>query len=172
MPRPDLSRVPEYYHRYINQVPEKDLMTALKNQSTSFIAFLKKIPAGKVNYRYAKGKWSIKEVLQHIIDTERVFAYRVLCIARGEAAPLPSFDENEYADNCNASGRDWKELIAEFKAVRESSIYLMGSLNKKQLDRSGIASGKPVYVLGLSFIIPGHVNHHVQVLKERYLAAK
>lgn len=172
MPKPDLSRVPEYYHRYINQVPEKDLLTALKNQAASFTAFLKKIPAGKVNYRYAKGKWSIREVVQHIIDTERVFAYRLLCIARGETAPLPSFDENAYADNADVSRRNWKDLVAEFKVVRESTILLVASLGKKQLDRTGIASGKPVYVLGLGFILPGHVTHHEKVLKERYLSKK
>lgn len=169
MPRPDLSRVPEYYHRYINQVPENDILKALDNQTKSVVKLLKKIPAGKINYRYAKGKWSIKEVLQHIIDTERVFAYRVLCIARGESAPLPGFDENEYADASKASKRDWKELVAEFVAVRQSSWYLIKSLDKKQLDVTGIASGKPVYVLGLCFILAGHVNHHVNILHERYL---
>lgn len=169
MPRPDLTRVPEYYHRYINQVPENDLMTSLHNQTGTFIKYLKKIPAEKVNYRYAKGKWSIKEVLQHIIDTERVFAYRALCIARSETAPLPSFDENLYADNSKAAKRDWKELIEEFKAVRQSTIYLLGSFDKKQLDATGIASGKSVYVLAVCYIIVGHVHHHVKVLQERYL---
>jgi hypothetical protein len=168
MPRPDLTRVPEYYHRYINQVPENDLMTALENQTGSFIKLLKKIPAEKVNYRYAKGKWTIKEVLQHIIDTERVFAYRALCFARGESAPLPSFDENLYADNSKASKRDWKDLIEEFKAVRQSTYYLFDSLDKKQLDSTGVASGNPVYVLGLCYIVVGHVHHHVNILKERY----
>jgi uncharacterized damage-inducible protein DinB len=169
MPRPDLSRVPEYYHRYINQVSENDLMTALTNQTASFVRFLRKIPLDKVNYRYAKGKWSIKEALLHITDTERVFAYRAFCFARGEKAPLPSFDENEYAANSKASKRDWKDLIAEFVAVRQSTTYLLQSFDKKQLDATGVASGKPVYVLGLCYIIVGHVNHHVNVLQERYL---
>jgi exoribonuclease II len=168
MPRPNLSRVPEYYHRYINQVPENDLLTAFQNQTPAFLQFLKKIPADKINYRYAKGKWTVKEVLQHIIDTERVFAYRGLCIARQDQSPLPSFDENAYADNAKASKRDWKEMIEEFKAVRTSTAILFSSFDKKQLDATGIASGKSVYVLGVGFIIVGHVNHHVAVLKERY----
>ncbi len=168
MPRPNLSRVPEYYHRYINQVPENDLLKAFQNQTPAFLQFLKKIPADKINYRYAKGKWTVKEVLQHIIDTERVFAYRGLCIARQDQSPLPSFDENAYADNAKASKRDWKEMIEEFKAVRTATNILFSSFDKKQLDATGIASGKSVYVLGIGFIIVGHVNHHVAVLKERY----
>ena len=169
MPRPDLSRVPDYYHRYINQVPEKDLMTSLKNQTNPFVSFLKKIPVGKRNYRYAKDKWTIKEMLQHIIDTERVFAYRGLCIARKDTTPLPSFDENNYANNAKAAKREWNELIEEFKAVRKSTEILFGSFDKKQLDLTGTASGKPVYVLAIGFIIAGHINHHIGILKERYL---
>lgn len=169
MPRPDLSRVPEYYHRYINQVKENDLLTALQNQTPEFLKFLKKIPAEKREYRYAKGKWTIKEMLQHIIDTERVFAYRALCIARQDKASFPSFDENAYADNSKAAKRDWNEMVEEFKVVRRSTDYLLGSFDKKQLDTTGIASGNPVYVLAIGFIIVGHINHHVGVLRERYL---
>lgn len=169
MPRPDLSRVPEYYHRYIAQIPGKDLMTALQEQTVSFLKFLKKIPVEKHNSRYAKGKWTIKEVLQHMIDTERIFAYRSLCIARMDTTPLPGFEENDYAANSKAGKRDWKDMVDDFKAVRRSTEILFGSFDKKQLDTSGTASGKPVYVLGLGFIIAGHVNHHVNVLNERYL---
>jgi hypothetical protein len=171
MPRPDLTRVPEYYHRYINQVPENNLMAAFKNQTDSFIKFLKKIPEAKRNYRYAKGKWTIKEVLQHMIDSERIFAYRGLCIARQEANPLPGFDENDYAANAKPAKRDWDEMIEEFKAVRKSTEILFGSFDKQQLNSTGTASGKPVYVLGIGFIIAGHINHHVNVIKERYLTS-
>src|SRR5687768_13498006 len=115
MPRPDLSRVPEWYHRYIAQVKENDLLTAMETQTGSFIKLMKKIPEQKRNYRYAKGKWTIKEMLQHIIDAERIFAYRALCFARQDSTPLPGFDENEYAFNSKASKRDWNSLIEEFK---------------------------------------------------------
>jgi hypothetical protein len=169
MPRPNLSRVPEYYHRYINQVAENDLLKAFVKQTPLFISFLRKIPASKRNYRYAKGKWSIKEVLQHVIDTERVFAYRTLCFSRQDATPLPSFDENLYGDNAKATRRKWNDMVEEFKAVRKSTEILFRSFDKQQLDSSGIASGKPVYVLGLGFIIAGHVQHHINVIKERYL---
>ncbi|MEQ1678754.1 MAG: DinB family protein, partial [Chitinophagaceae bacterium] len=99
MPRPDFSRVPEWYHNYIRQVQENDLLKAMQRQTVSFTQFLKKLPAEKRNYRYAKGKWTIKEVFQHMIDAERIFAYRALCFARKETIPLPGFDENDYANN-------------------------------------------------------------------------
>lgn len=169
MPRPDLTRVPDYYHKYINQVPEKDLGTALENQTATFLKFLKKMPAEKIDYRYAKDKWTVKEVLQHMLDTERIFAYRALCIARKDSTHFPGFEENDYAANSKASKRDWKEMIREFKAVRRSTEILFRSFDKQQLDATGTASGKSVYVLGIGFIIAGHINHHVNVLKERYL---
>lgn len=169
MPRPDLTRVPEYYHRYINQAEGDDLNTILKKQSISFFNFLQNIPVSKIDYRYGPDKWSVKEVLQHIIDTERVFTYRALCIARGEQQPLPGFNENEYAENAPCAHREWTEMNEEFKAVRRSTEILIGSLDEKALDRTGISSGKPVYVLGIGFMIPGHVEHHLKILKERYL---
>ncbi len=169
MPRPDLNRVPEYFHKYISQVEEDDLMDALQKQTRSFLRFLKEIPKDKRNYRYAEDKWTIKEVLQHIIDTERVFCYRALCFARKEAASLPSFDENSYADNSKAGQRKWKEMVNEFESVRQSTITLFDSFDDEQMNASGTASGKSNYVAGIGFTIPGHVNHHVNVIKEKYL---
>lgn len=169
MARPDLSRVPEWYHRYINQVQENDLATALQNQTKDFELFLTSLPAGKRDYRYVEGKWTIKEVLQHLIDAERIFAYRALCFARKDATPLPGFDENSYADNSKAAARDWEQLVEEFKVVRQSTNILFNSFDNDQLESPGNASGKPVYVLGIGFIIVGHINHHVTVIKERYL---
>lgn len=169
MPRPDLSRVPEFYHNYINQVEEDDLMDALQKQTRSFLRFLKEIPKDKRNYRYAEDKWTIKEVLQHIIDAERVFAYRALCFARKDATSLPSFDENSYVINSKADQRKWKDLVKEFEAVRQSTTTLFDSFDDNQLETSGTASGKPTYVLGIGFIIAGHTNHHINVTKERYL---
>ncbi|HEV7780448.1 MAG TPA: DinB family protein [Chitinophagaceae bacterium] len=169
MPRPDLNRVPEWYHRYINQVKDSNLMNAMETQTASFIKYMKKIPVEKRNYRYAKGKWTIKEMLQHIIDAERIFAYRALCFARKDATPLPGFDENEYAYNSKAVKRDWDEMIEEFKALRKANEFLFGSFDKQQLDATGIASGNPVYVSAIGFIMVGHITHHVNVLNERYL---
>lgn len=169
MARPDLSRVPEWYHRYINEVQENELMEALEKQASSIIPFLEGIPIAKRDYKYAEGKWTIKEVLQHIIDAERVFAYRALCFARKDATPLPGFDENSYADNSKAAKREWNELMEEFKIVRQSTQILFGSFDDDQLETTGTASGKPVYVMAIGFIITGHLNHHVAIIKERYL---
>lgn len=169
MPRPDLSRVTAFYHRYINLVKEDDLVTALKKQSDSFPGFLASIPAAKREYRYAEGKWTVKEMLQHIIDTERIFAYRGLCIARKEQASLPGFDENEYADNSKAGSRSWDDLVEEFKVTRRSNEILFSSFDNEQLETNGTANGNPVYVLSIGFMLVGHIEHHVNVLKERYL---
>jgi hypothetical protein len=169
MPRPDLTRIPEYYHQYINQVPEDDLLTALRNQHLNAVAFLKSIPALKYHYRYAEGKWALKEVLQHMLDAERIFAYRALCFARQDATPLPSFDENLYAENCKAVNRNWNDMVEEFSAVRKSTEILFRSFDTEQLETSGIASGKPMYVMGIGFIIAGHVEHHIRVIREKYL---
>lgn len=169
MPRPDLTRIPEWYHGYVNLVTENDLLKALQNQTGPFIKWLKKIPVEKRNYRYARGKWSVKELLQHIIDAERIFAYRALCFARKDGTPLPGFDENDYAKNSKAGKRDWNEMVEEFSLLRHSNEIMFRSFDKIQLDMPGIASGKPVYVLGIGFILVGHITHHINILKERYL---
>ena len=169
MPRPDLSRIPNWFHNYVNQVPEDDLMQAMKKQSSLFFHFFDNIPLAKRDYRYAEGKWTIKEMLQHIIDAERVFAYRGLCIARQDKNSLPGFDENEYAANAKTERRDWDEMIEEFKAVRRSSEILFGSFDEEQLETAGTANNNPIYVLAIGFVLVGHVNHHLKILKERYL---
>lgn len=169
MARPDLSRVPEWSHNYINLVKEDDLIQALQSQALSFTEFLQSIPIEKSNYRYAENKWTLKELLLHILDTERIFAFRGLCIARKEKSPLPGFEENEYAVNSKAEKRDWNDLINEFKVIRKSTEILFGSFDQEQLDSSGIASGKPTYVLAIGFIIAGHINHHINIIRDRYL---
>jgi uncharacterized damage-inducible protein DinB len=169
MARPDLSRAPKPFHTYINKVTENDVMDALRNQTPLFIEFLEKLPAAKRDYRYAKDKWTIKEMLQHIVDAERVFAYRALCFARKEAASLPSFDENDYADNSKADARKWEELIEEFRLMRKSNEIMFGSFDNEQLESSGIVNNNPNYVLAMGFTMVGHINHHLGVIKERYL---
>ena len=169
MARPDLSHVPEFYHNYINQAPENDLMEAFRNGTRDFINFFETIPAHKRDYRYADGKWSIKEVLQHIIDGERVFSYRAMCFARKDATPLPGFDENEYTLNSKSDKREWNDLLEEFKAVRKSSELLFASFDEEQLNASGLANNNSNYVLGIGFIMVGHSLYHMKVIKERYL---
>ena len=169
MGRPDLSRVPEWYHGYINKVKEDDLYAAFNGQGNAFLKFLEVLPEAKRNYHYADGKWIIKEVLQHIIDAERIFAYRALRFARKDSTPLPGFDENKYARNANVSTRNWNDMVEEFSALRKSTELMFASFSDEELELSGIASDKPVYVLGIGFIIIGHVAHHWDILEERYL---
>ena len=169
MPRPDLNRVPEFYHNYISQVPEDELMTAFKNQAPLIFDFLNKIPADKIDFAYAEGKWTIREMLQHIIDAERIFSYRALRFARKDPTPLPGFDENLFAQTAKADKRKWNDLLEEFKAVRRSSEILFGSFDEEQLETTGTANNNSIYVLAIGYVLVGHVNHHVRILKERYL---
>ena len=167
--RPDLTRVPEFYHNYINYVPEDDLMTSFKNQTQVFLNFLNKIPPSKIDYAYAPGKWTVNEVLQHIIDAERVFSYRALRFARKDPTPLPGFDENLFAKNAKADKRNWNELVEEFKTVRKGTEWLFNSFDEEQLNSSGTASNGSNYVLGFGYISIGHSLHHKKVIEERYL---
>lgn len=169
MPRPDLSRMPEYYHKYINQAKEDDLLTALRNNTSSFLSLLKTIAPDKQDYRYAEGKWTIKEVLQHIIDTERVFAYRALRFARKDDTPLPGFDEKIFAANARADKRKWDDLVDEFTFFRKATELMFGSFDNEQLESSGTASNVSMYVLGVVYIIVGHCIHHMNILEEKYL---
>ena len=167
--RPNLSRVPQFFHNYISYVSQDSITEAFKVQTPAIMKFIESIPADKYDYRYADGKWTIKEVLQHIIDAERIFAYRALRFARKDNTPLPSFDENLFADNAKADKRDWQEMVDEFKVVRKSSEYLFNSFDDDQLDATGISNNSPVYVLGIGFVLVGHPLHHMRIIKERYL---
>jgi hypothetical protein len=169
MPRPNLTRVPEFYHNYINRVPENDLMTAFKNQSPVVTDFFQNLPADKIDHAYAEGKWTIKEMLQHIIDAERIFCYRALRFARKDSTPLPGFDENLFAENAKADKRSWNDLLEEFKVVRKATEWLYDSFDEEQLDASGISNKSSNYVLAFGYISVGHALHHVNIIKERYL---
>ena len=169
MPRPDLSRVPEFYHGYISKTKEDDLGSALRTSTRELFDLLKSIPTEKHDYRYAEGKWTIKEVVQHMLDGERVFTYRALRFARKDDTPLPGFDENLFAQTAKADKRSWNDLVDEFAALRTATEAMFSSFDNEQLEQSGIASENSTYVLGIGFIVAGHVNHHCQVIKERYL---
>lgn len=168
MLKPSPSTYPGYFKRYVDQVPEEELFTAFKNQLPAIKEFLASVSEEKSLYAYAEGKWTLKEVLQHIIDAERVFAYRALCFARKEAASLPSFDENIYAENSNANGRAWQSMADEFLAVRKTTEMLFESFTEEALNTSGIANNNPTSVSALGFITIGHFYHHKKVVEERY----
>lgn len=164
-----LNRIPEYYHKYVNLVHEKELKQAFDAHQHELLNILKDLPAEKWDHSYAPGKWSIKEMVQHIIDTDRVFNYRALSFSRGDNTPLPGFDEVPYAANSEANRRTGTELMEELKAVQLSEALMFASFSDTQLERSGVANDNEVYVRGIGFIIVGHTRHHLNVLKERYL---
>ncbi|WP_295118102.1 DinB family protein [uncultured Chitinophaga sp.] len=168
MPKPATSDYNPFYGTYIKLVPQNDALSAILANTPEIVSFFEQIPADKLDYAYAPGKWTVKQVLQHITDAERIFAYRALRIARADKTPLASFEENDYAEQARVDGLDWIDMIAEFKAVRSSTEYLFKSLNETELQRTGTASNSPITVNSLGFITAGHALHHRQVLIERY----
>lgn len=169
MPKPTTGTFPPYFDKYISLVPEDNISEALINQQPLIDNFFDRISEEKAGYAYAEGKWTIKELLQHVIDTERIFNYRALAIARAEKQSLPGFDENDYAAVCDANRRTWIDLVEEFKAVRKATIFLLNSFTNKMIETQGLANEKKVSVNAICFIIVGHVYHHVKIVELRYL---
>jgi len=159
-----------YFGTYINQVSEEyTLLEELEISVHRLIKFVQNIPMDKFDYRYAEGKWTIKDILQHIIDTERIFSYRALRIARNDRTELPGFEENDYANEANGSSRSIQSLLTELAVVRQSTLSLFKTLSSDELQRMGVASNNPVSVRALGFMIIGHQNHHQRIFEERYL---
>ncbi len=159
----------EFFATYIKALDDVHLVEELEISLHDFIKFVQNIPMDKFDYRYEEGKWTIKDIIQHIIDTERIFGYRALRISRNDKTPLPGFDENEYVENTNANNRGLQELLTEFSAVRHSNLLLFKSFSEEQLARMGIAYEDEVSVRALGFLIIGHLKHHQRIFKERYL---
>jgi hypothetical protein len=166
--RPESSEYASFYAGYVGRVPENDVLSVLQAQADEIRDLARSLPAAKECYRYADGKWSIREVLGHLIDGERVFGYRAFCFSRGEQAPLPSFDENQYVAAAGADQIPAGELAAEFASVRGSNLAFLRRLSAAEAGRVGTASGKPISVRALAYIMAGHPRHHVAVLRERY----
>lgn len=169
MPNLTPGTYPAFIKSYLSFVNADTVAEAIEKYSDSINNFFKNIPREKVIYRYAEGKWNIKEMLLHIIDAERIFAYRALRIARHDKTPLPGFDEKSYAKAANADERSWESLLQEFEAVRKSTDLLLQSFTEEQLEQSGTTNNEPNTVKALSFLVYGHILHHINVLKERYL---
>jgi len=168
MNRPQADEYPVFYKGYIDTVSD-DVLAELEHQIGSFRALLKQIPAEKAGFAYAEGKWTIIELLGHILDTERIMAYRALRIARNDATPLAGFEENDYVANAHFEDRSLGSMGEEFEHLRKANLFLIRSLNETELCRVGISNEKPISVKALVFIIAGHLNHHIRILKERYL---
>ncbi len=158
-----------FFATYIKPVENINVLDELEICLHDFIKFVQNIPMGKFDYRYAEGKWTIKEIIQHLIDCERIFSYRALRISRNDQTPLPGFDENHYVENTKANNRDIKDLLSELSGVRQSTIMLFKSFSNEQLIRMGIASNNPISCRAFGYIIVGHQKHHQKVFEERYL---
>jgi hypothetical protein len=167
--RPDDSEFAEYYRTYVRKVPEGDIRRTLREQADSAVAMLEQIPESMARHRYGPDKWSIRQVLSHVNDTERVFTFRAFWFARALAPALPSFDQDEAMRGAVADDRNWAGLIHEFKSVRAATIDLFDSLDSEAWSRHGIASDNHFTVRALAWITAGHVEHHLMLLRERYL---
>lgn len=159
----------DYYHRYIDLVKDKPLFPALKEGSKHMMKLMKGIPEEKWDFAYAKEKWTVKEVLMHLTDTERVMCYRALRFARNDKTPIPGFEQDDYIKAVDVAGRSPKSIIKEYKAVRKATLVFFKYLDDKALARTGIAGDNEVSVAALGYIIAGHEHHHATVLAEKYL---
>jgi uncharacterized damage-inducible protein DinB len=169
MSRPQSNDYAAYYSTYISKVEGDTIKEVIKKYSEPLLQFYTSLPEDKADYRYADGKWTVKELLLHIIDAERIFSYRALRIARKDKTPLPGFDENAYTPASKASDRTLQSLKDEFAAVRKATDIMISTFDKEQLSERGTASDQPVTVNAIAFIMFGHMIHHKQVLEERYL---
>ncbi len=172
--RPDRTEAAEYHFKYIDQValpPGGSIADALESQLDDHLELFANISEDQAGHRYAPDKWSLRQVLSHVNDTERLFAFRALWFARELGEPLPSFDENVAARAAGADDRSWKSHVDEFRAVRAASLALFRHLPDATWMRRGTASGKPFTVRAVAFIIAGHAAHHVALVRERYLVS-
>jgi hypothetical protein len=170
MNRPETNEFAPYYNNYVSVVEDDNVLAMLDEQSAELRAIFLQVPEEKGAFAYEPGKWTIKEVLSHLIDGERMFAYRVLRISRGDETPIEGFEQDDYIENSNANNRPFAELLEEFDLQRRSNMILLNNISEADSKRTGTASGKPISVRALAYIMAGHVRHHVNILKDRYLA--
>lgn len=168
--RPAPDEYAPYYGTYISKVRDGDVVRTLKTQIVDTLAYLRAIPEARGGHRYAAGKWSIRDVVGHVCDAERVFVYRALRFARNDSTPLPGFDENAFVSASRFDDRTLASLIAEFEAVRAATVPFFDALFADEWTRHGTASGKGMSVRALAWVIAGHELHHLDVLKTRYLS--
>ena len=166
---PDRTEAAEYYFRYIDQVRPGDICRILEEQGRETLALLRGISEERSLHRYAPDKWSLREVLGHLNDTERLFVFRAFWFARGFEGPLPSFDQNVAVAAAAADARSWGSHVEEFRSIREATVAFFTSLPPDAWSRRGIASDKPFTVRALAYLAAGHVTHHMKILRERYM---
>ncbi len=168
--KPAVGDYAPYFQNYINQVPDDgNLLTHLKDIQKETEQLVLSLPEEKWAYRYAEGKWTIKDILVHLMDAERIFAYRALRFSRADQTPLAGFDENVYVPMANANARKIKDILKEGTLLRASTIAFIKSLDRKALKRKGVSSNKDISVAALANLIYGHQRHHLNIIRERYL---
>jgi hypothetical protein len=167
--RPASNEAAPYYFTYINRVDQDDVVNALETQLEETVSFLSTVSEEKSMHRYAPDKWSLRELMNHVNDTERLFVFRALWFARGFEEPLPSFDQNIAVAGAGADAVSWSDLISEFRALRQATLAFFRSLPADAWSRAGIASDNPFTVRALAFITAGHVSHHIDVMRRLYL---
>ena len=158
-----------FYKNYIKSLGDVNLIEVLNNSLQDIVTTIKDLPEEKLVYRYAEGKWTIKELVQHIIDAERVLSYRALRFSRNDITDLHGFDEDWYVDNSNGNNRNFSELLNELTLIRKASISLFNSFSDDMLTMQGSANGSKMSVRALGFIIAGHQMHHLKIIKEKYI---
>ena len=171
MNRPAETEYAAYFQNYVGQVNETDIMAVLRSEVDDLDVLLNRIPAEKETYAYAEGKWTIRQVIGHLIDGERVFGYRAFCIARGEKQNLPGFEQDDYLQTAPYNNIELEDLLSEIRLVRLSNIAMFRTLDEEGWNRVGIANGNEVTVRAIAFIMAGHLRHHMNVLKDRYLSS-
>lgn len=170
MNRPEKNEYAEYYERYISLVSENDIVAVLEKQHNELLEFFEKLDEEKSLYAYAEGKWSIKEVIGHLTDGERIFAYRALRISRADKTPIEGFEQDGYIENSNFNNASLSDLTDELLLNRKANLIFFKNLTDEAWLRTGTASGNPVSVRALAFMMAGHIRHHLNILNERYLA--
>jgi uncharacterized damage-inducible protein DinB len=167
--RPDATEFAPFYAGYVAAVPDGDIASILRRDGDEWQTVLAELPESRAGHRYAEGKWSIRQLVGHVSDAERIFTYRALRVARGDTTPLAAFDENAYAESAGSDRRTLSALAEELKAVRAATVALFTSFPDDAWTRTGTASGKAVSVRALAYITAGHAQHHLKILRERYL---
>ncbi|MGD8428080.1 MAG: DinB family protein [Balneolaceae bacterium] len=165
---PEIDEYDQYYQSYIDLLDTDNIIQTLTRQGQETFALIQRLSPEEAAYRYADGKWSVKEVIGHLIDTERVMSYRAMCISRGDQTSLPGFDQDDYVVNGHFDERSLQNLSAEYDALRNANISMFNGLAGEQILRKGTANGVTVSVWALAYIIAGHEKHHLRILKEKY----
>lgn len=168
--RPDAKDYSEYYHNYVQHVPEGDILDILDKQADLLGRFFAGVNEEKSLYRYEEGKWSIREVVGHLLDVERIFSYRAFRFSRGDQTELPGFDENSYVPKGNYDQHDITELVEEFYLLRKATVSMFRGFDKKMWELSGKANGAAMSVRAVAWILAGHLIHHMKVIQSRYLS--